>query len=42
MKKRLPKIFESQTVSYLKASDIKVGLLVNFGNKSCEIRRLMI
>jgi GxxExxY protein len=39
---KLPKIFESQIISYLKASDIKVGLLVNFGNRSCEVRRLMI
>ena len=38
---RMPKIFESQIISYLKASDIKVGLLVNFGNRSCEVRRLM-
>jgi GxxExxY protein len=39
---KMPKIFESQIISYLKASDIKVGLLVNFGNRSCEVRRLMI
>jgi GxxExxY protein len=39
---RMPKIFESQVISYLKASGIKVGLLVNFGNRSCEVRRLMI
>ena len=38
---RLPKIFESQVISYLKASGLKVGLLVNFGNRSCKIRRLM-
>jgi GxxExxY protein len=38
---RMPKIFESQVISYLKASGLKVGLLVNFGNRSCEIRRLM-
>jgi GxxExxY protein len=39
---KMPKIFESQIISYLKASDIKVGLLVNFGNRSCEVRRLII
>lgn len=39
---KIPKIFESQVISYLKASAIKVGLLVNFGNRSCEVRRLMI
>ncbi|MDD5194457.1 MAG: GxxExxY protein [Candidatus Omnitrophica bacterium] len=39
---KMPKIFESQVISYLKASGIKVGLLVNFGNRRCEIRRLML
>ncbi len=38
---RMPKIFESQVISYLKASGLSVGLLVNFGNRRCEIRRLM-
>lgn len=38
---KMLKIFESQIISYLKASDIKVGLLVNFGNRSGEVRRLM-
>lgn len=36
----LPIVFQSQILSYLKISGIKVGLLINFGNKSCEIRRL--
>ena len=31
----IPKIFESQMISYLKASGLKAGLLINFGNKSC-------
>jgi len=39
---KMPKIFESQVISYLKASDIKVGLLINFGNRKCDVRRLMI
>ena len=39
---RLPKIFESQVVSYLKAADLTVGLLVNFGNRRCAIRRLIL
>jgi len=39
---KLPKVFESQVISYLKASGLKVGLLVNFGNRSCDIRRLML
>jgi GxxExxY protein len=38
---KIPKIFESQVISYLKASGLGVGLLVNFGNRRCEIRRLM-
>lgn len=38
---RMPKIFESQVISYLKASSLSVGLLVNFGNRRYEIRRLM-
>ena len=38
---RIPKIFESQLISYLKASGLSVGLLVNFGNARCEVRRLM-
>ena len=38
----IPKIFESQLISYLKASKIKVGLLVNFGNIRCQIKRLVV
>jgi GxxExxY protein len=38
---RMPRVFESQIISYLKASGLGVGLLVNFGNRSCEVRRLM-
>lgn len=37
----MPKSFESQIIAYLKASKVNVGLLVNFGNKSCIIRRIM-
>lgn len=37
----LPTIFASQLLSYLKASKLHVGLLVNFGNKSCQIKRLV-
>jgi GxxExxY protein len=39
---KLPKVFESQVISYLKASGLKVGLLVNFGSTSCQICRLMV
>jgi len=38
----IPIVFELQVLSYLKASEYKVGLLINFGNKSCQIRRLMV
>ncbi|MBI5892609.1 MAG: GxxExxY protein [Deltaproteobacteria bacterium] len=37
----IPQIFEYQVLSYLKASNLKVGLLVNFGNKSCQVKRLV-
>lgn len=37
----MPKVFESQLISYLKSSNLHVGLLVNFGNDRCQIRRLM-
>ena len=36
----MPILFRNQLISYLKASKIKTGLLVNFGNKSCEIKRV--
>jgi len=38
----IPKVFEAQSLSYLKVSGYNVGLLINFGNKSCQIRRLML
>lgn len=38
----IPKIFESQLLSYLKASVLKIGLLVNFGNIRCQIKRLVV
>ncbi len=42
VEKYMPKIFEYQLLSYLKAANIKTGLLVNFGNKSCEVKRLSV
>ena len=36
----MPVLFRNQLISYLKASKIKTGLLANFGNKSCEIKRV--
>ncbi|MBU0502992.1 MAG: GxxExxY protein [Candidatus Omnitrophota bacterium] len=37
----MPLVFEAQVLSYLKVTCHKVGLLINFGNKSCQVRRLM-
>jgi len=37
-----PEVFKCQILSYLKASNLHVGLLVNFGNKSCQVRRFTI
>lgn len=38
----IPDVFKYQVLSYLKVSKLDVGLLVNFGNKSCQIKRLML
>ena len=35
-------LFKNQLLSYLKASKIKTGLLINFGNSSCEIKRISL
>lgn len=32
---------EAQLLNYLKASNIKVGLLINFGRLKCEFKRLI-
>lgn len=32
---------ESQIINYLKASKLKVGLLINFGSKSLEYKRFV-
>ncbi len=37
----LPDVFRYQLLSYLKVSNLRIGLLVNFGNKSCQIKRFM-
>lgn len=37
-----PKLFQNQLISYLRASKAKTGLLMNFGNTSCEIKRLSV
>ena len=36
----LPKVFAAQVLAYLKAADMPVGLLVNFGNASCQVKRI--
>ena len=38
----MPIIFTSKLLSYLKASSVKTGLLINFGNKSCDVKRLSV
>ncbi|MGA2605350.1 MAG: GxxExxY protein [Verrucomicrobiia bacterium] len=36
------KVHEAQLLNYLKATGIKVGLLINFGRRKCEFRRLVM
>jgi len=38
----IPTLFKSQLLSYLKASKIQTGLLINFGNPSCEVKRISV
>jgi len=38
----IPKLFQNQLLSYLKASKVTTGLLINFGNSSCEVKRLSV
>ncbi len=35
----VPAVFNYQIISYLKVARLKTGLLVNFGQKSCYIKR---
>ncbi|MBU0570452.1 MAG: GxxExxY protein [Candidatus Omnitrophica bacterium] len=37
---KMPKVFEAQVISYLKATMLCAALLVNFGGSSCQVRRL--
>lgn len=37
----IPTIFQHQLISYLKALGLHVGLLLNFGNKSCQVKRVV-
>ncbi len=38
--KDLEPVYESQVINYLKATGLKVGLLINFGQKSIQVKRL--
>ena len=40
--KTIEKIHEAQLLNYLKATGIKVGLLVNFYHQKAEIKRLVL
>lgn len=35
----MPKVYEKQLYSYLKATKYKIGILVNFGSDDLEIKR---
>jgi hypothetical protein len=37
----VPEVFKYQVLSYLKSSKLKVGLLINFGNESCQVNRFV-
>ena len=36
----MPDVFRAQVISYLKASNLEIALLINFGNESLDIKRL--
>jgi GxxExxY protein len=38
----LTKLHEAQLLNYLKATGVKVGLLVNFQNKKAQIKRMVL
>ncbi len=38
----MPRVFEAQVLSYLKITGYNIGLLINFGNKSCQVRRMIL
>jgi GxxExxY protein len=37
----IPALSQHQLISYLRASGFHTGLLVNFGNKSCQVKRVV-
>ena len=38
----MPTVFSAQLLAYLKAAQLPVGLLVNFGNPSCQVKRVVL
>jgi len=38
----LAKVHQSQVLSYLKASGLRLGLLINFGEESLQFRRIIL
>ncbi|MDR1675049.1 MAG: GxxExxY protein [Tannerella sp.] len=38
----LAPVHKSQLLNYMKATDLKIGLLINFGNKSLEYSRMVL
>ena len=38
----ITKLHEAQLLNYLKATGVKVGLLVNFQNKKSQIKRMVL
>jgi GxxExxY protein len=36
-----PALFQNQLISYLRVSGLHIGLLINFGNKSCQVKRVV-
>ena len=38
----MPRLFAAQVLAYLKAAQLPVGLLINFGNTSCEVKRFAL
>jgi GxxExxY protein len=39
---RLEKIYEAQLLNYLKATEIQIGLLINFTHPKAEIKRMVL
>jgi len=37
----MPDVFRAQVISYLKASNLEIALLINFGNESLDVKRLV-